>query len=517
MPVQVLDYSLTNFKVPGLAQYTPPFGTKKTDGSGLTTTEITRNEMMPFMKQRSISGISAIAGNDPPMGVIGVDSIAMPIEFDANFAVAAGVQLQLDDPSFEGQVVKVVASFETGNPAIITLGVAGIPEVVVLTGNETLLLFAVNGKWIRFQSGGGRDIALPFFAHSSPFLIAGNNRKLIMKAGTKITVGSGSDSRIFFIEQDTELDVASLLDTGNLVNGKDYYIFLCPDPAGYGVVIRISQTKTAPQGFNSDDVVVIGGFHTLCSDVGTDLTYVLGGETLDHPLNGYLAGDILPYSVWCLNHRPFSEPEGMVYIPSLDFWCDIYLQSGSGINTKSVYQGAITRSRQYVDFVEDQFCIKKELLDDGEFSAAMLGSNEKTSVSGASEAGATTGGAGGRKDTANRRMISIYGVEEGCGSLWQWLRTTTAGGMVGAIYGQTADTPAYGTITMTTSAHGPYGQSGGKGSFWGLAGALLAGGSWDYAAHCGSRSRSAADARSHAGAGIGGRGRSHSMRLAIAR
>jgi hypothetical protein len=149
MPAQVLDYSLTNFKVPGLAQYTPPFGTKKADGSGLTTTEITRNEMMPFMKQRSISGIPAIAGNDPPMGVIGVDSIAAPIEFDANFAVLAGVQLQLDDPSYEGQLVRVVASFATGNPAIITLGVSGTPKTVALSGGEAILLFAINGKWIR--------------------------------------------------------------------------------------------------------------------------------------------------------------------------------------------------------------------------------------------------------------------------------------------------------------------------------------------------------------------------------
>jgi hypothetical protein len=206
------------------------------------------------------------------------------------------------------------------------------------------------------------------------------------------------------------------------------------------------------------------------------MTYVLGGATRDHPLNSFEAGDILPASVWCLNHRPYSEPEGMVYIESLDFWCDIYLQSGSGANTKSAYQGAITRSRQYVDFVEDQFCVKKELLDDGEFASAMLGSNEQTSVSGASESAATSGGAGGRKDTANRRMISVYGVEEGCGSLWQWLRSTSAGGMDGAIYGQTGSGPAYGTLTMTASAHGPYDQAGGKGEFWGLPGALLAGG-----------------------------------------
>jgi hypothetical protein len=279
-------------------------------------------------------------------------------------------------------------------------------------------------------------------------------------------------------------------------------------------VFKASLSKTAPLGYNAQDVFLIGGFHTLCVTVGTGLTYVIGGETKEHPLNGYVACDILPYSVWCLNHRPFSEPEGMVYIPSLDFWCDIYLQSGNGINTKSVYQGAITRSRQYVDFVEDQFCVKKELLDDGEFAAAMLGSNEQTAVLGAGEAGATSGGAGGRKDTANRRMISVYGVEEGCGSLWQWLRTTAAGGVDGAMYGQTADNPSvtYGWLEPVKTSYGPYGQSGGKGKLWGLVPALLAGGDWHDSPGCGSRARDAFSARSYSHSIVGGRGRSRAKR-----
>jgi hypothetical protein len=335
---------------------------------------------------------------------------------------------------------------------------------------------------------------------SVPFLYASDKRKLTIRSGA-------------FSDADQELDAAALLDTGTIANGLDYYLFKCTPP-DTGAVFSVSLAKAGPQGFDPAIVELIGGFHTLCANVGTGLTYVEGGVTKQHPLNGYVAGDILPYSVWCLNHRPHSEPEGMAYIPSLDFWCDIYLQSGSGANTKSKYQGAITRSRQYVDFVEDQFCVKKELLDDGEFAAAMLGSNEQTAVQGANEAGATSGGAGGRADTASRRMVSIYGIEEGCGSLWQWLRTTSAGGAVGSVYGQTADTPTYGWIAMTTSAYGPYGQAGGKGSFWGLAGAMLAGGHWSNAASCGSRSRIAAYARSSADTILGGRGRSRPMRFA---
>ena len=346
------------------------------------------------------------------------------------------------------------------------------------------------------------------YSKKTPFLIASDKQKLTIKAGTKLTINSPTYQRAFIAETDTSLSFTALLDTGNIVNGKDYYLFLCPTSSG--TEFLFSLTKTNPAGYASADVTLVGGFHTLCANAGTGMTYEMGGIIMQHPLNGYLAGDILPQSVWCLNHGPFSDPEGMVYIPTMDVWVDIYLQSGSGFNTKSVYQGAITRSRQYVNFVEDQLCVNKALLNDEEFAAAMMGSNEKTAVAGADEASATTNGAGGRSDTAGRRMISIYGVEEGCGSLWQWLATTSAAGVGGSIHGQTAMTPAYGWLEVTQTSYGVYVQAGNKGSFWGLCGALHAGGDYSLSNHNGSRARHATRSRAYAALSIGGRGRSRS-------
>jgi len=320
------------------------------------------------------------------------------------------------------------------------------------------------------------------------FMYASNKRRITIKKGTILPLVVGGERKYFIADENVEIDIQNVL-TGNLDAGKDYYIFVVPDDTNpSGINLKADTNKTAPQGFTAEEVFKIGGFHTLCENVGAGLTYVEGGQTKQHPLNGYITGDILPESVWCLNHRPHSEPEGMVYIPPLDFWCDIYLQSGSGANTKSVYGGAITRSRQYVDFVEDQFCVKKSLLNDEEFAAAMLGSNEKTNVLGSSEASATTNGAGGRKDTNNRRMISIYGVEEGCGSVWQWLATTSAAG--GSSWNA---------------------QNGGKGDYYGGCYALLAGSAWGDGSSCGSRSRYAYSSRANAVAYFGGRGRSRPM------
>jgi len=276
----------------------------------------------------------------------------------------------------------------------------------VYTIGQSELLFAESvfssrpapGKVLIFDQNGESEAGLfsiSSHAQSTPYLVASDKRNLVLKAGTKIDLAGGT----FFPKEDVLLSVGSLLDTGTLSNGKDYYYFLYRTEGG-GIAIIESLNKEAPQGLNFTQVKQIGGLHTLCNAVGNNMTYEEGGVTKNHPLNGFGTSDVLPHSVWCLNHRPFNEPEGMVYIPSLDIWVDIYLQSGSGANTKSVYQGAITRSRQYVDFVEDQFCVRKELLDDGEFAAAMLGSNEQTTVAGANEAGATTNGAGGRVDTA---------------------------------------------------------------------------------------------------------------------
>ena len=187
--------------------------------------------------------------------------------------------------------------------------------------------------------GGSGNIAVPVSSLSVPFLIASNKRVLTIKAGTKFSIGSGANVRAFYTDVDMALSIASILDTGSLANGKDYYLFGCPD-GGDGVIFKASLTKTNPQGFAPADVKLIGGFHTLCANVGSGLTYAEGADlTKPHPLSGYVANDILPQSVWCVNHRPYCEPEGMVYIPTLDFWCDIYLQSESGAATPSTGHG----------------------------------------------------------------------------------------------------------------------------------------------------------------------------------
>ena len=366
---------------------------------------------------------------------------------------------------------------------------------------------------------------LPFASYSTPHNqiitpLSSSRRGLGIKGHTFIRIdlpGSASgEYYIWTVRDDIVIPNAEdLLDTGtSFVAGKDYFVYLCIDDVQeLTTSLKISLNTTSPMGVPTDSSRKIGGFHTLCASKGSATTYVRGGQTIDHELNGWLAGDILPLSFWDLKHRPSQKrtPQpGLTYERYLGFWVDIYLQSGTGVNAMSAYQGTIARNRPYVDFVEDMFVNGKRLLRDAEFAAAALGGPEAVAVAGANEAGATSGGAGGRSATNSQRIISYCGCEEMVGCLWQWLESEGGGGAVGSVYARTGGTDAAPTQAwqaMTTTAYGPYPQAGGKGSMWGLAIALLAGGGWAHSSGCGSRARSATAARSHSRASGGARGR----------
>ncbi|WP_375685499.1 hypothetical protein [Bartonella sp. TT110JLCBS] len=196
----------------------------------------------------------------------------------------------------------------------------------------------------------------------------------------------------------------------DLEAGKDYYIYLILKDQTNELSFEISQNPTAPNGYTEDNSQKIGGFHTLCADVG---------EIEDHPLSGYQAGDILPDSVWGLNHRPRSDPEGMVYDPWKNIWVDVYLQSGTDENTKSAYGVPITTNRSYSDHHVDLSSVNKRFLTSDEFASCMYGSNQATSIVNNQAPSSKT--SGGHVDTNNRRMISHIGCEDGCGYVWQYL------------------------------------------------------------------------------------------------
>ncbi len=295
--------------------------------------------------------------------------------------------------------------------------------------------------------------------------------------------------------------------------GKDFYVYACqPSPTNKdNPVFLISANSTFPNGYDANNSRNVGGFHCLCVDVGA-----IAG----HTLTNYVAGDILPQSVWDILHRPVSSTVGMVYNSALDKWIDIYLASGTGASTTSVNGGTISDTRDWMDFVDDGIAVKKRLLDDTEFQSIATGSNEETNIVGSADPVTT----GGHVDTAGRRMISNIGCEDCTGVMWQWLRdqsyrydggshthiftgaalaTHTHTENQEAIYTQNVQTAGTsgGTPVGSNASVDPsptftyYNLPGVKGSLYcqGTYGdvKLLAGGYWNCGTACGSRSRSA--------------------------
>lgn len=308
--------------------------------------------------------------------------------------------------------------------------------------------------------------------------------------------------------------------------GVDFYIYACVPAAGMAPVIVLSDNAVAPVGYTVLNSRRIGGFHGLCVAVGA-----IGG----HPLTNFAVGDILPNSVWDYRHRPHSEPEGMVYSEHSRLWVDIYLASGVGPATASVFGAVTTDTRDWNNFVDDGAAVNKRLLQDHEFQIIAALSNEETNEAGGADPVTT----GGHVDTAARRMISAIGCEDCCGAWWQWLLDQTyhyeggdhthtsnivhkGGGATGsAVFKDQAETEFNANLgsgadeTAITSSVDPepvwayFNLPSARGSLFrqGVYGdvKLRAGGHWNSAANAGSQARGLGNYRWNAGTSLGAR------------
>ena len=341
----------------------------------------------------------------------------------------------------------------------------------------------------------------------------------VLQTPNRITVNVGNNGYALLTQVDLDLSQAATWDTQAPTDytvaanraGNNFYVYACQPASGTVPVLLVSANSTVPSGYTADTSRKLAGFHGLCLAVGA-----IGG----HSLTGYLAGDILPDSVWDLHFRPVCSPEGMVYSSDVNKWVDIYLPSGTGVSTASVYGATISDTRNWMDFVDDGHAVDKQLLSDEEFHAIAAGSNQETNITGSADPVTT----GGHVDTAARRMISNIGCEDCCGALWQWLRDQSYRFDAATSHTHTENTaPAYVQNATTAGPSGDvapawayYDLPGSKGSLYrqGTYGdaKLLAGGYWSNGSYCGSRARGAHYSRWNAVAYIGARFRAEPRR-----
>ena len=247
--------------------------------------------------------------------------------------------------------------------------------------------------------------------------------------------------------------------------GMDFYIYACEQEGDVPKWI-ISSNSTCPTGYTDSNSRKIGGFHCLCLSVGS---------IQDNSVSGLTTGAILPLSIWDLRHRPQSEPEGMVWVKGIGKWVDIYLASWSTEESKLVskYRGTTADGGSTIKFHGEKFVeefgkVKKHLPMRDEFIVFAKGSNELTNITGSKDKVY----AGGWTDSAGRRMISSYGIEDCCGFLWQW----------------TSDVCIYsGSSFSNSSVYSSSVDSQQYGQSYGSLCRALVGGRWSDSSACGSR------------------------------
>ena len=338
--------------------------------------------------------------------------------------------------------------------------------------------------WARLADGNIYNMPFPDVkAELNRFIQFEDKKSLRFKANTFIKLITSTETNHFCVWQDFVINVKDYLDEGDtLVNGKDYSIFLVPDEE-IGIAIKISLNKTAPIGYDPINTRRIGGFHTECVDVGT----ISDG----HPMNGWLAGEIIPSTVWTLWHKPLiASPSGMYYHRKLDGWRPIYSQSGTMENTVFEYGATTTRSRTAWDHEVDLGLVGLEFPKSYQFTIASLGVIPLKAVSGKAESSCTK--AGGWKNENNIRMVTEEGEESTCGGLWEILEE----------YGPCGGSnwAASGSNTLTQ----PY--------QYGSINRLLGGGAWYGSGYCGPSSRHGSHSATSTAAGVSARGWSRPYR-----
>ena len=324
--------------------------------------------------------------------------------------------------------------------------------------------------------------AASYYKHLNPITIESQNTLKIPK-GLMVAI----NGIIYTSTKDNILDVSAIPNR----EGKDVYIYACQPSNGDEPVFVLSLNSTVPTNYTADTSRKIGGFHCLCVAVGT-----ISG----HALSGYVAGDILPRSLWDLLDRPESDPEGMVKGLYSDTWFDIYLSSWDGTKLVSTYGGVIadggSSKKWHGEACLEQYIKQKKRLPwRHEFQMEAKGSNEETNIAGSSDPNTT----GGHKDTSSRRMISDIGLEDACGVMWQWamdLGFAGGSGWTESVYNSAVDSKQYGQTYGTLFR-------------------LLLGGGWDDGANCGSRCAFCDASSANVYAGYGSRGSSEPRKVQL--
>jgi hypothetical protein len=202
----------------------------------------------------------------------------------------------------------------------------------------------------------------------------------------------------------------------SLALGDDVYIYAVQDASGIAQWVA-SKNSTFPTGYAAASSRKLGGFH-----YGRVRPVANRYDTAYAP-----AVQIVPNSVWDLQHRPTCDPTGMVEVIPGRLWVDIYLNSeGSGTWPENIpvsRYGAVpikddiyarTDFRLLARNAGKRLPSAEEFLTYAEGAPQGNDGNNDTAWSATTNTGPTNTG-------AVAKAVSMFNVVDAAGNLWEWL------------------------------------------------------------------------------------------------
>ena len=261
------------------------------------------------------------------------------------------------------------------------------------------------------------------FALDPQYLTASSDAQLTLAANCLLTIPNGTN---YHTEQPIILGAGNLDAGSAFIVGRDYYVYVVdnglvtPD-----VKLIISLNATTPSGASSVNSRNIGGFHFGKNRRSNDTLQPVNASNVECGTGweGNVYDGILPCSVWTMQHRPKSDPEGMVYLGS-GKWIDIYQASSadSGKLASKFNELPLTGTEglNWYGFVERALASGKRLPSYAEFCAAALGSPQGINENNNNAWSATTNTARQRTGFVANAVSSI-GCRDCVGNVWEWL------------------------------------------------------------------------------------------------
>lgn len=246
--------------------------------------------------------------------------------------------------------------------------------------------------------------------------------------------------------------------------GDDIYLYATQHASGVAQIVA-SKNSTVPTGYTSDNSRKIGGFHFGRVRAIADA----------YSAAATVSTQIIPNSVWDLQHRPKCDPTGMVEVIPGSVWLSIYLMSEDVVawpdtTIRSAYNAVpLTGTEGYSRFYDYERLLRNSgmrLPTYAEMVAGAYGVPE----------GAT--GAASRQNTGDHSgygfaAVSCLGLDQPAGNLYQ---------STSHVYDRSAGTGWKDDLNTGKDSASQHGQwYGGEFRF------LIFGGPWSLGAEAGAR------------------------------